>query len=105
METLLKIKLVIAIRTKDLNLLKTVKKTIFDYQMIAEHDAVLVGVSGGPDSMALLDTLLQLKSELGITIAIAHLNHGIRGKDSDNDADFVIETAEVLGVKCHAERA
>ena len=88
----------------DKNILKTVTKTIFECQMLRKNDTVLVGVSGGPDSIALLNILMELKSELAITVHVAHLNHGIRGKESDEDAEFVLKTADHLGLECHIEK-
>lgn len=62
--------------------------TISDYSLIQKGDTVLIGVSGGPDSLALLLKLFSLKSKLGLTLHIAHLDHGFR-KDSFSDALFV----------------
>ena len=75
-----------------------VKETIREYGMIRAGDKVLVAVSGGPDSMALLRSLDLLKEELDITLHIAHLDHRFRGKESAEDARFVAETAHKLGI-------
>ncbi|MDY6792419.1 MAG: tRNA lysidine(34) synthetase TilS [Thermodesulfobacteriota bacterium] len=64
--------------------------------MFETKDSVLVGVSGGPDSVALLHLLLKIASGLSLTLGIAHLNHGIRGIDSDRDAEFVKSLAGKL---------
>ncbi|MCB0257991.1 MAG: tRNA(Ile)-lysidine synthetase, partial [Anaerolineae bacterium] len=53
----------------------------------------MVGVSGGPDSLCLLHVLQHLAPQLGIGLHVAHLNHGLRGAESDADAAFVAETA------------
>ncbi|OEH84356.1 tRNA lysidine(34) synthetase TilS [Desulfuribacillus stibiiarsenatis] len=53
------------------------------------NQAVVVGVSGGPDSMALLDVLQSLKEELNIHSIVAHLEHGFRGQESIEDAKYV----------------
>ncbi|MFH0917798.1 MAG: tRNA lysidine(34) synthetase TilS [Candidatus Omnitrophota bacterium] len=66
----------------------TFKETIKSYALIQKADKILVGVSGGPDSLALLLKLFSLKSKLGLTLHIAHLDHGLR-KDSGCDALFV----------------
>lgn len=63
-------------------------ETINNYSLIQKGDKVLVAVSGGPDSLALLLKLFSLKSKLGLTLHIAHLDHGLR-KDSKQDALFV----------------
>ncbi|MGO5064502.1 tRNA lysidine(34) synthetase TilS [Clostridium sporogenes] len=64
--------------------------TIKKYNMIEANDRVIVGVSGGPDSMCLLHMLCLLKDELKIkNIYVAHINHGIRGAESDADEKYV----------------
>ncbi len=62
-------------------------------QLISPGDRVLAAVSGGADSVALLRVLLELRSELGIIVAVAHLNHGLRGENSDADQAFVADLA------------
>jgi len=57
-------------------------------------DRVCVAVSGGADSVALLRLLLELRAELGIVLAVAHFNHGLRGADSDADEAFVAHLAD-----------
>jgi tRNA(Ile)-lysidine synthase len=66
-----------------------IKKSLLDHKMVEPGDCVLVGVSGGPDSVALLQALIELKQEFNIELAVAHLNHGARGEESDHDARFV----------------
>src|SRR5690606_33890614 len=57
-----------------------------------------VAVSGGPDSVALLEALVQLRGQLGIRLGVAHFNHQLRGAESDEDEAFVRERAEALGL-------
>ena len=59
--------------------------------LLKRGKTVLVACSGGPDSMAMLDMLLNLKAEMGFSLAVAHFEHGIRGQESLNDAAFVQE--------------
>jgi tRNA(Ile)-lysidine synthase len=68
---------------------KQVLKTIKENKMFEANDKVIVGVSGGPDSMCLLNILNKLKAELKIEIAVAHVNHCLRGEASDNDEKYV----------------
>jgi len=75
-----------------------IKKTIARYNMLSKGDTVLVGVSGGPDSMALLYLLMDIKDEYGITLKIAHLNHGFR-EEAAEEAEFVRERAVSLGLE------
>ncbi|MGN0525935.1 MAG: tRNA lysidine(34) synthetase TilS [Acutalibacteraceae bacterium] len=68
-----------------------VKNTIFKYNMLDNTDTVLVGFSGGADSVCLLHTLNSLKEELGFKLKAAHLNHGIRGEEAKRDELFAEE--------------
>ncbi len=81
-----------------------VARTIRTLGMFQRGDAVLVGASGGPDSMALLHLLLKLAPEFDIGIAMAHLNHGLRPGAADRDAAFVKTLAEKLGLPCFVEK-
>ena len=69
-------------------LINKVKDTIVDKNLIKENDVVVIGVSGGPDSICLLDILIKLKSEINFNICVAHINHGIR-KEAKDDAEYV----------------
>ncbi|MBM4262134.1 MAG: tRNA lysidine(34) synthetase TilS [Deltaproteobacteria bacterium] len=64
-------------------------------------ERVLVAVSGGPDSMALLHLLSELRHEVSLHLEVAHLEHGIRGDAAKNDARFVEEVARDLQLPCH----
>lgn len=76
---------------------KTVERTLIDYEMVLPGDSILVGVSGGPDSVALLHILSELTEKFSIgRLAVCHLNHSLRGKDSDRDAEFVESLSEKL---------
>ena len=86
-------------------LLQRVRRTIGAHRMLTPGDAVLVGVSGGPDSVALLHLLRGIASELRLRLGIIHLNHGLRGADSDSDADFVRSLAGDLNVPLFEKKA
>jgi tRNA(Ile)-lysidine synthase len=66
-----------------------VRRTIKKNNMVTPGEQVLVAVSGGADSIALLVCLHNLTSHLGISLAVAHLNHCIRGAEADDDEEFV----------------
>jgi tRNA(Ile)-lysidine synthase len=66
---------------------------------------VLVAVSGGADSVALLRLLLELRGELGAVLAVAHFNHGLRGESSDADEHFVVNLAGRYKLDCSVEHA
>jgi tRNA(Ile)-lysidine synthase len=87
------------------NLLQKVEKTIISRHMFCVGDSVLIGVSGGPDSMALLHLLILLAPKWQLNLGIAHLNHSLRGSESDSDADFVADMASQLGIPFHMETA
>lgn len=78
-----------------------VKNAIERYSMPIYGKRVVVGVSGGADSMALLNALLQLKEEYKINVIACHINHGIRGVTADRDEAFVVEACKRLGVELH----
>lgn len=65
---------------------------------------LLAAVSGGPDSTALAYLLAEAGSQLGITFAIAHVHHGFRGKEADEDAVFCEDLAAKLGVPFFKEQ-
>lgn len=73
--------------------LQTIEKTIAAYNMFKPLDSVLVGVSGGPDSVALLSVLHRLSSPYLLKLGVAHLNHGLRSPDSEKEAEFVASLA------------
>jgi len=66
-----------------------VLETIRNYNLIDEGDQVVIGVSGGPDSMALLYILLDIKKVIPFNIYVAHVNHGVRGEAANKDEEFV----------------
>lgn len=69
------------------------------HSLIAEGDHVLAAVSGGPDSVALLDVLTRLKACFGIRqITVAHFDHRLRAAESDRDREFVRELARGAGL-------
>ncbi|KJS85686.1 MAG: hypothetical protein JM58_08095 [Peptococcaceae bacterium BICA1-8] len=78
--------------------LERVKNTIEKYQMLAVGDVVLVGVSGGPDSIALLNILFLLKEQYQLNLFVVHVNHMFRGEQARREAEFVAELAENLGL-------
>ncbi len=74
-------------------LLAHVRAFCLEHNLLAAGDSVVVGVSGGPDSLALLHLLRALASELRLTLIVAHLNHRLRGSEADADAEFVADIA------------
>jgi len=60
---------------------------------VGREERLLVAVSGGVDSVVLLDVLLRLQDALGVRLYVAHVHHGLRGKPADRDAAFVVAEA------------
>jgi tRNA(Ile)-lysidine synthase len=73
--------------------------TITENGLIMAGDAVVVGLSGGPDSVALFRGLLRLEDRFSLSLSAAHLNHKLRGDDSDEDERFVRDLTEKYEVK------
>ncbi|MCT4688071.1 tRNA lysidine(34) synthetase TilS [Vallitalea sp.] len=78
-----------------------VLNTIQKFNMIDKGDNIIIGVSGGADSICLLHMLCSLKSKLDIDLHVVHVQHGIRGKDADEDAKFVEKFCDERGIVCH----
>lgn len=83
--------------------IQKIKKTIEKFSMLKKGDHVVVAVSGGADSVALLSVLNSLKDELGIAVSAAHMDHMIRGDESKKEMGFVQSLAAGMGVECVAE--
>jgi tRNA(Ile)-lysidine synthase len=67
--------------------------------------SIVIGLSGGGDSVALTSALLALRKRMGLTLAAAHLNHRLRGEESDRDEKFVRAMSTRLGLELQVERA
>lgn len=76
------------------DVLAKVEQTIRRYELLRPKNTVVVAVSGGPDSLCLLHALRTLRERYLLTLHVAHLNHCLRGEESDADAQFVQDLAE-----------
>jgi tRNA(Ile)-lysidine synthase len=85
-------------------LIEQVKSTIERHRLIQPGDHIIVGVSGGPDSMALLHVLLCLQSAWQLTIEAVHVHHGLRSETADGDMAYVAHFCEAYDVPCHVFR-
>ena len=84
-------------------LTKKVKSYILTQKLLNKGDHVLVGVSGGPDSVALLVVLHKLRHELAIKLSVGHFNHRLR-KTADKEEVFVVKLCKDLNVACHSKQ-
>ncbi len=73
-------------------------ETVRRHSMLTPGDSICVAISGGPDSTALLELFASLKDELGIELSACHINHRLRGKESDDDAGFAASLCEKLSI-------
>lgn len=69
-------------------IINSVRQTIKRENLIEKNDKILIALSGGPDSICLLDIMIKLKDEYNLTLYAAHLNHRIRGIDAQEDSLF-----------------
>jgi tRNA(Ile)-lysidine synthase len=84
---------------------KSVLATIRDHEMISSGAKVIVAVSGGPDSVCLLEILIRLRETLNVSLIVAHLDHGLRPGEDERETEFVETLAMRLGIPCDCERA
>lgn len=75
-----------------------VSRFITEHHLLPDRGKLVVAVSGGPDSVCLLHILHGLRDKSGITLHVAHLNHELRGAESDADAEYVADLARRMGL-------
>ena len=84
-------------------MIKKVLETIKKYNLIEKGDKIVLGVSGGPDSITMLDILKQLREELVFEIVVAHINHMIR-EEAIEDEKYVQEYCKKNNIECYIKR-
>ena len=85
--------------------IKKVKKTILRYGMTTPGDLIVVAVSGGPDSVCLLDILNQLSDELEFRLLVAHFNHGLRETKDESETLLVQKLASSMDLPFETGKA
>lgn len=85
-------------------MINIVRDTCLRENLIEKGDGVVIALSGGPDSVAMLYSLYLLKEELDIKLVAVHLNHLFRGENSDGDEAYVIELCNTLGIDVRSFR-
>lgn len=81
------------------NLVKKIQNSVFENSLFERNAKIIIGVSGGPDSVCLLDIFCKLQKKYSLQLIIAHVNYNLRGKDSDSDEKFVRDLAEKYNLK------
>ncbi len=83
-------------------MIKSLAQELLAERLIKPDDSIVVGVSGGPDSMALLHLLCELNEKVGwsLHLHVAHRNHQLRGADAEKDAAFVQAASDSLRLPC-----
>lgn len=78
-------------------MLNKVIATIKKYNMLSFGDSIVIGVSGGADSVCLTDILNSIKDQYNLNITLVHINHNIRGEEAKRDENYVINLAKHYG--------
>ena len=86
-------------------IINKVRSLVSRYDMISPDDRVVVAVSGGPDSICLLDILHELKDVFGIELIVAHFDHGLRPGEDEEESRFVESVAMSLNLPFETKRA
>ena len=87
------------------NLVRKMLNTIKEHGMIEDGDRIVIGVSGGADSVALLRALHAVRDDYNLTLIVCHINHKIRPGSAERDQRFVEELCQKLGVNCYVKEA
>ena len=85
-------------------MLKKVEEYVIENKLIKAKDKILVALSGGPDSVCLLHILYKLKEVLDIEIGAIHINHLLRGEESEGDERYIKDLCDKLGIKYYVKR-
>ncbi|HHX92372.1 MAG TPA: tRNA lysidine(34) synthetase TilS [Clostridiales bacterium] len=81
-----------------MNALTAVQNTISEHGLIAPGDSVVLGLSGGADSLCLLHILCDLQDELGFSLSSVHVNHRMRGRQAEEDVSWLVDHCAGLGI-------
>ncbi|MGB9627847.1 MAG: tRNA lysidine(34) synthetase, partial [Thermodesulfobacteriota bacterium] len=78
-------------------LLEQVKRTIEQYHLLEKGDRLVIGVSGGMDSMVLFHVLNTFRKTFNLSLIVAHVNHGLRPEESEREVKLVQKESERFG--------
>lgn len=87
-----------------MDLIESARTAILENDMLCEGKTAVCALSGGADSTALLLVLKELSAEIGFRLKACHLNHGLRGEESDSDEMFCADLCEGLGVELYTRK-
>jgi len=87
-----------------MDVLEQVKETIERYDLVIPGELLILGVSGGPDSLCMLHVFRRLAPDYDLRLHVGHLDHGIRGQEAEEDAAFVQRLCQEWGVPCTVQR-
>jgi tRNA(Ile)-lysidine synthase len=90
---------------KNLSIEQKVLRFILENRMVSKGECLLLAVSGGADSTCLLHIMVSLKDKLGIGLHVAHLDHQLRGEESEADADYVVRLSDSLDIPVTVSKA
>ncbi len=76
------------------NLIKKIQNTVFQNQLFEKNSKIVLGISGGPDSIFLLEFFVKLQKKYNLELIVAHVNYSLRGKDSEKDQELVEKLAQ-----------
>ena len=85
-----------------MNMEKRVLEYILENKLLQEKEKVVVGVSGGPDSICLLEVLYRLQKQLEIELVVAHINHMLRGEEANKDEKYVNDFCVERGIEVYS---
>ncbi|OGP88689.1 MAG: tRNA lysidine(34) synthetase TilS [Deltaproteobacteria bacterium RBG_19FT_COMBO_43_11] len=85
-------------------MINKVKETIEKYSLLNRGDKVIVALSGGSDSVALLAALVQIAPQMDLSLIVAHINHKLRGEESDEDEKFCRNLSVKMGLVFVSEK-
>lgn len=81
------------------NLTKKIQNNIFQKNLFSRGDGLVLGISGGPDSICLLEIFAKLQKKYNLQLILAHINYNLRGKESDLDQKLVENLAQKYGLE------
>ena len=85
-------------------MLNKVINYIKENELIQQGDQILVALSGGPDSVCLLHILYKLKDKFNLNLGAIHINHMLRGEESDKDEEYIVKLCDELRIKHYVKR-